>query len=143
MEVKVVAKNIRISPEKLRLVVDSVRKLPPTRATEVLDFVTKKGSVILKKVINSAIANAKNNHGLDEQSLTFKEIQVGKGVMFKRYRAGSRGRSRSILKRTSHVRVVLVGEQKNAKGMSKEAKEEGIDNKDQKSQVVAKIKDEK
>ena len=112
MQIAATAKYVRISPEKVRLVVGQIKKMPPASAIKVLNFVPKKAAPILKKVITSAIANAKNNYGLMEDSLVFKEIQVGKGPMFKRYRPVSRGRVHSILKRTSHIRVVLEGEQK-------------------------------
>jgi len=109
MEVKAIAKNIRVSPQKVRLVVDQIKKLNPQGAINILDFVPKKSSKPLKKVILSAIANAKNNSSLEENSLVFKEISVGKGQVFKRYRPVARGRSHSILKRTSHIIVVLEG----------------------------------
>ena len=112
MEVTAQAKNVRVSPKKVKLVVDQIKKMPPAQAVKILDFVQKASSPILKKVILSAIANARNNYGLSEESLSFKEIQVGKGIVFKRYRPISRGRAHSILKRTSHVRIVLEGEQK-------------------------------
>ncbi|OGD97408.1 50S ribosomal protein L22 [Candidatus Curtissbacteria bacterium RIFCSPLOWO2_01_FULL_38_11b] len=107
MEVTATAKNIRVSPNKVRLVVDQIKKMQPNDALRILDFVQKSASLPLKKVIASAIANAKNNHNLKEENLTFTEIQVGLGQVFKRYRPISRGRAHSILKRTSNIRVVL------------------------------------
>ena len=112
MQVTATAKYIRISPQKVRLVVDQIKKMPPGQTLKILDFVSKKASFPLKKVIASAIANAKNNFGLDEQTLKFKEIQVTKGSVFKRYQPVARGRVHPILKRTSHIKVVLEGEQK-------------------------------
>ena len=79
MQIAATAKYVRISPEKVRLVVGQIKKMPPASAIKVLNFVPKKAASILKKVIASAIANAKNNYGLREDSLVFKEIQVGKG----------------------------------------------------------------
>lgn len=111
MEVTAVAKNIRVSPKKVRLVVDQIKKLSPEEALLILEFIPKSSSKALKKVIKSAIANATNNSNLPASSLKFKEVQVGKGITFKRYRAVSRGRAHSILKTTSHIRVVLEGEQ--------------------------------
>ena len=110
MEVIAIAKNIRISPQKVRLVVDQIKKLPPQKAIEILDFTLKKASLPLKKVIQSAIANATNNFGLDQSSLTLKSILVGKGPVAKRNQPVSRGRAHSILKRTSHIKVILEGE---------------------------------
>ncbi|MBI2327256.1 50S ribosomal protein L22 [Candidatus Curtissbacteria bacterium] len=110
MIVTATAKNVRLSPEKARLVVAQIKKMKPSYAIAILDHVHKSSSPILKKVIKSAIANAKNNFNLDEKTLTFKEILVGKGPVFKRYRAVARGRAHSILKRTSNIKVVLEGE---------------------------------
>lgn len=112
MEAIAIAKNVRVSPKKARIVVDRIRKLPPQKAVQILGFVRKSSSPALKKVILSAIANAKNNHNLAEESLFFKDIQVGKGMVFKRFRAVARGRAHSILRRTSHIRVVLEGQEK-------------------------------
>lgn len=100
-------KNIRISAEKVRLVVDQIKKMSPTRALQILIFVDKSSSSPLKKVIESALANAKNNHSIAEEDLTFREILVGNGPMFKRYQPVSRGRAHHILKRTSHIKIVL------------------------------------
>ena len=113
MDITATAKNIRVSPQKVRLVVNQIKKMAPSEAVQILDYLPQKSSPLLKKVISSAIANAKNNYGIAEDVLKFKEIQVGKGPMFKRYRAVARGRAHSILKRTSHVTVVVTGE-KNA-----------------------------
>ena len=112
MEIIAVAKNVRISPQKVRLVASQIKKMRPQEAIKMLDFIPKGASTVLKKVIASAIANAKNNFNLSEDTLTFKEISVTKGIVFKRYRAVSRGRVHPILKRTSHIKVVLEGEQK-------------------------------
>ena len=112
MEVRAIAKNIRISPKKVRLVVDQIRNKKPQDAVKILDFVNKRSAPAVKKVIMSAIANAKNNYALDEGSLVFKQISASKGLSFKRYRPVSRGRVHHILKRASHLTVVLEGEQK-------------------------------
>ena len=111
MEIQASAKNIRISPEKVRLVVDQIKKMPPQKAIQILGFVHKSSSLPLKKLIASAIANAKNNHGIAEEDLSFKEILVGKGPMYKRFQPVSRGRAHHIIKRTSHIKVVLVSKQ--------------------------------
>ena len=81
--------------------------MPPTDAVKILSFTNKAASKPVQKAIMSAIANAKNNNNLDEKSLTFKEIQAGHGLTFKRYRPISRGRAHSIQKKTTHIRVVL------------------------------------
>lgn len=118
------AKNIRMSPDKIRLVVNEIRRLKPSKSVEVLAIINKKAAMPLKKVIQSAIANSKNNYGLDEASLVFKEIQVNKGIVFKRYQPIARGRVHPILKRTSHIMVILEGEKsKKVSEVSKIAEE--------------------
>ena len=112
MEVKAIAKNIRLSPQKARLMVAQIKKMPPLQAVDSLNFTPQASAPILRKVILSAIANAKNNLSLEESSLKFKEIQIGKGPVYKRIRPVSRGRAHHILKRTSHIRIVLEGQQK-------------------------------
>lgn len=110
MQVHAIVKNVRVSPFKARLVVEKIKRMQPSHAVKVLDFVPRKAAKPIKKVVMSAIANARNNNGLDENSLKFKEIQVGHGIIFKRYRPVSRGRAHHILKRTSTIRVVLEGD---------------------------------
>ncbi len=110
MEVTAYAKNIRTSPQKVRLVTDQIKKFHPQEAIKILEFISKKSAMPVKKVILSAIANAKNNHGLSEETLVFKEILVEKGRVAKRVRAVARGRAHSILKRTSHIKIILEGE---------------------------------
>lgn len=107
--VKSSAKNVRISSEKVNLVVAQIKKMSPVGATNILNFVTKSSSPVLKKVVASAIANAKNNFHLDENSLVFKELYVTKGPMYKRFQPVSRGRAHTIFKRTSHINVILEG----------------------------------
>ena len=121
MEVRASAKNLRVSPQKLLLVTSEIKKMRPQDAISTLDFIPKKPALLIKKAIKSAIANAKNNLGLDEQSLTFKEIVVGKGSVFKRYRPIARGQAHPILKRTSHLTIVLEGQEAKSKQKSSEA----------------------
>jgi len=127
MEVKAIAKNIRISPKKVRLVINQIKNKKPQDAVKVLDFVNKGSASAIKKVIMSAIANAKNNYSLNEESLVFKQISASKGLTFKRFRPVSRGRVHHILKRASHLTVVLEGEEKkkvsDVSKVSKETKE--------------------
>ena len=115
MEVRAVSRNIRVSPYKVRLVVNEIKKMQPGDAVKMLNFTQKAASKPLKKVVMSAIANAKNNNNLNENSLTFKEIQIGHGLTFKRYRPISRGRVHDIKKITSHIRVVLEGKEAESK----------------------------
>jgi len=118
-----IAKNVRISPQKVRLVADQIKKISPKESVIILDHVPQKASKPLKKVIASAIANAKNNYALEAESLTFKEINVNKGQVFKRFRAVARGRAHAILKRTSNIKVVLEGQNKKVAMVSNEPKE--------------------
>lgn len=107
MEVTATAKNIRISPQKVKLVVDQIKKMKPADAIAILGHINKSAAIPVKKVVASAVANAKNNQNINEQSLTFKSIQVNEGRVLKRWQPVSRGRAHSILKRTSHIKVVL------------------------------------
>src|SRR3990167_4286788 len=107
MLIHATAKNIRISPIKVRLVTDKIKKMKPQNAINILGFIPNASAKPLKNVLASAIANAKNNHGINEDSLIIKEIVVNKGPAFKRYKAIARGRAHSILKRTSHIRIIL------------------------------------
>jgi len=112
MEVKAIARNVRISPEKVKLVVDQIKNKKPADAVKMLEFVNKRSAPAIRKVIMSAIANAKNNHNLDEETLVFKQMFANKGLVYKRHRLVSRGRFHPILKRTSLITVVLEGEKK-------------------------------
>ncbi len=109
MRVIATGNNLRVSPKKVILLINEIKKMPPKAAVDILKFMPQAGSPMLQKVINSAIANAKNNYNLDIETLKFEEIQVGKGMIFKRFRAVSRGRAHSIVKKTSNIRVVLEG----------------------------------
>jgi len=105
---KATAKSLRITPKKLNLIADLVRNKDAADAMEILDFLPKKGAKILNKVVTSAVANAKTNFKQDESSLYIKEILVSKASTFKRWLPGSRGRVNPILKRNSHVTVIIA-----------------------------------
>ena len=109
MATKALAKYIRISPQKARLVADQIRGLPVDKAIDLLRFSGKKSAGIIKKVLESAIANAEHNDGADIDELKVVAVHVDAGPSFARFRARARGRAARILKRTSHV-TVLVGE---------------------------------
>lgn len=100
-------KYIRTSPRKLRLVADAVRKLSPVKALEYLKFVEKAAAEPMYKAIKTAVSNAKANFGIKPEALAFKELDVQTGFTIKRFRAVSRGQAHHIMKRTSHIRVVL------------------------------------
>ena len=107
MEAKAVAKYIRMSPQKVRLVVDLVRGKKVEEAKTILTFARKYAADPVKKVLLSAVANAKQNPNIDETILYVKEIFVDQGPSLKRWRARAQGRAASIKKRMSHITVVL------------------------------------
>lgn len=98
----------RISAQKLRLVADQIRSKSAEEALVLLSFSPKKGADIIKKVLESAIANAENNEGADIDELKVSTIFVDEGPTHKRMRARAKGRGNRILKRTSHVTVMLA-----------------------------------
>ena len=110
MEVSAKLRNVRISAQKCRLVADQVRGLNVSKAVEVLQFSEKKGAGIVKKVIESAIANAEHNEGADIDELKVARIFVDEGPTFRRFQARAKGRGCKILKRTSHI-TVTVGDE--------------------------------
>lgn len=111
MEVAAQYKYARISAQKARLVADQIRGLPVGRALNNLAFSTKKAAGMVKKVLNSAIANAEHNEGADIDELKVTKIFVDEGPMFKRMHARARGRGARILKRTCHITVMVSDNQ--------------------------------
>ena len=109
MEVSARLKGARISAQKVRLVADQIRGQQVGEALNILNFSTKKGAHLVKKLLESAIANAENNHSLDVDRLFVKEAHVGKGLVMKRFRARAKGRGARILKPFSHL-TIIVGE---------------------------------
>ncbi|CAK8713287.1 MAG: LSU ribosomal protein L22P [Candidatus Electronema aureum] len=107
MEARAVAKYIRISPQKARLVADVVRGKDVETAITTLRFMPKKAARILHKVLESAVANAEQTETIDVDTLYIKEIQINGGPMLKRFRPRAMGRAARILKRTSHITVVV------------------------------------
>lgn len=109
MEISSETKFIKVTPRKMRLLVDAVKPLSPKLALENLGMLNKSGSKILIKIIKSALSNAVNNNKLDENKLKFKRFDVSEGVRIKRFRPVSRGVAHGYKHRTTHVRVVLEG----------------------------------
>ena len=107
MESRATAKYLRISPQKVRLVVDLIRGKKVSDAQTILLYTRKYAASLVRKVLNSAIANAKQNVSMDENILFVKEIYVDQGPSLKRWRARAQGRAASIKKRMSHITVVL------------------------------------
>jgi large subunit ribosomal protein L22 len=106
-EVKAFARYIHVSPRKLRLVADLVRKHQVDSALEQLRFSSKKASIPLAKAINSAIANAVHNHNLNKEDLYVKSLTIDGGPVMRRYAPRAQGRAFIERKRTSHINVVL------------------------------------
>ena len=109
MEVAAIHRFARISPQKARLVADQVRGLPVEQALNILSFSNKKAAAMLKKVLNSAIANAEHNEGMDIDELKVSTVFVDEGPTMKRLHARAKGRANRIFKRTSHI-VVKVSD---------------------------------
>ena len=107
MEAKAIAKYLRMSPTKLAPVADLVRGKDLAEALTILKFTPGKSAELVEKVVQSAAANAENNHEMNPDNLYVAEICVNQGPTMKRWRAGSQGRASIILKRMSHVGVVL------------------------------------
>jgi len=108
-EVRAVAQNSQISPQKARLIADMIRGLPVARALAALSLSPKKGSRLVEKVLKSAIANAEQNNGMDVDNLLVSSVRIDQGATFKRFRPKGMGRMRRRFKRHSHI-VVSVAE---------------------------------
>ncbi|WP_417517662.1 50S ribosomal protein L22 [Minwuia sp.] len=107
-EAKAVARNLRVSPQKLNLVAQTIRGKKAEDALVSLTFNNRRIAQDVKKALQSAIANAENNHQLDPDLLVVKEAYVGKGLVMKRWRARARGRIGRIMKPFSHLTVVVA-----------------------------------
>jgi large subunit ribosomal protein L22 len=105
-----IMKHARISPQKCRLVCDLIRGLPVERALNVLRFSNKKAAGLVRKVLESAIANAEHNEGSDIDELKVSTVYADQGPTFKRIQARAKGRSTRITKPTCHITVVVSDE---------------------------------
>ena len=108
MQAVAILRHARISPQKARLVADQVRNLPIERALQILTFSDKKAAPMIKKVLESAIANAEHNEGADIDELKVAAICVDCGPLLKRMHARAKGRGNRIVKRTSHITVTVA-----------------------------------
>src|SRR6056300_581187 len=108
MEVSAKLRGARISAQKARLVADQVRGMPVGDALTLLEFSTKKAAHLVRKLLNSAIANAENNNGADVDELRVSTIFVDEGLTMKRMRPRAKGRGDRILKRTCHITVKVA-----------------------------------
>ena len=111
MNARAQAKHVRQSPYKVRRVLDLVRGLPVDEARVVLDFTNRKAALTIKKVLDSAIANAEHNFALDAEELVVAEAYADEGPTLKRWRPRARGRATKIRKRTSHITIVVADQE--------------------------------
>lgn len=118
---KATLKNYKQAPRKVRLIADLIRGMNVKEALSQLSFLEKKSAPAIKKLVASAAANAKNTEGVAEEDLFIKEVQVGKGITYKRFRPVSRGRAHPIHRHRSHVSVSLGTKEKPARPGKEEA----------------------
>lgn len=112
MKVRAQLKNYRMSPQKVRVVSDTVKGISPDDAVARLKACTREAAGVLKTLIEAAVANAQNNFQLEKDSLFIKDIIVDESTRLKRWRPRSHGRAARIIKRTSHITVFLEEKQK-------------------------------
>jgi large subunit ribosomal protein L22 len=110
MEVRAITRNVPMSPQKVREVVRQIQGLPAEQALAVLSLVPRKSARLVSKTLRSAIANAENNKNLKAETLRVKEAVAGAGTTLKRFTPKARGSAGPILKRRSHIRIVLSDE---------------------------------
>lgn len=103
-------RGVRLSTQKGRLVADQIRGKKVEQALNILQFSPKKGAVIIRKVLESAIANAEHNHGADIDELRVAAVQVNEAPSFRRFRARAKGRGARIIKRNSHITISVADE---------------------------------
>jgi large subunit ribosomal protein L22 len=111
MEVKAISKNIGTSPRKLRLMADLVRGKKVDQALTILKFLPSPSAQSVAKAVKSAAANAENNYEMTPSDLKIAKILIDEGRTMKRFRAGPRGRVKPILKRSSHITVIVKEEE--------------------------------
>ena len=107
METRAILRSVRLSAQKGRLVADMIRGQPVDKALSILAFTPKKGAAILKKVLESAIANAEHNDGADIDALKVKSVLVERGSFLKRFQARAKGRGNRVLKHTCNIYVTV------------------------------------
>ena len=138
MEVRSIYKYARISPFKVREVTREIQGLPVSAALDVLAFTPKKAAFLINKTLKSAIANAENNANLKADGLVVKEAVVGEGPTSKRMKTRARGSGSQILKRTSHIRIVLTDEKPEKTEKKTEEKSTATEKKPKKARKTAK-----
>lgn len=135
MEVKAKLSRLRMAPRKVRLVIDVVRGMEIEKAQHELQFMQKNAALPVLKLLNSAVANAVNNSKLDEKNLYIKKITANDGPVLKRWKPRAFGRATEILKRSSHIEIVL-DEIKESKPATKDAKKKDTKSKKEELKVV-------
>src|SRR5438309_7133423 len=139
MDVRSIYKYARISPFKVREVTREIQGLPVSAALDVLAFTPKKAAFLINKTLKSAIANAENNANLKADGLVVKEAVVGEGPTFKRMKPRARGSGSRVLKRTSHIRIVLTDEvPEKAQASAEKTEEKSAEKKPKKAKKTAK-----
>ncbi len=108
MEISAKLSNAPLSAQKARLVGDQIRGLPVEKALDILKFSSKKAAAIMKKILESAIANAEHNESADIDELRVSTVFVNEGPTLKRYKARAKGRANHILKRTCHITIKVA-----------------------------------
>ncbi len=107
METRAVSKFVRLSPRKVRLVVDQIRGKPVEDALNVLKFMPQRSAVVVAKTVRAAVANAESTQSIDVDHLYVKRVTVGDGGMWKRFMPRAMGRATRVRKRLSHITVIL------------------------------------
>jgi large subunit ribosomal protein L22 len=107
METRAILRSVRLSAQKGRLVADMIRGQPVDKALSILAFTPKKGAAIVKKVLESAIANAEHNDGADVDALKVKSVLVERGSFLKRFQARAKGRGNRVLKHSCNIYVTV------------------------------------
>ena len=115
MEVRAITKNVRLSHTKMQDLARELSGKPVADALCIVDFNKRKAALLIGKTLRSAIANAINNDGLDEESLMVKSVVIDRGPQMRRYWAGARGMAKPIKHRMSHIRVTLSDDAKPAR----------------------------
>ena len=121
MQTRASLRGVRLSAQKGRLVADQIRGLAVDKALNVLAFSPKKGARIIKKVLESAIANAEHNDGADIDELKVQSVHVEQGVMLKRFHARAKGRGNRVNKHSCHIFITVGDEAEKKRGVAKSA----------------------
>ncbi|MCD6148830.1 50S ribosomal protein L22 [bacterium] len=107
MPVRAKLRNLRIAPRKVRMVADLIRRKPVVEAENILKFTVKRAAPVILKLLNSAVANAKNNFKMEKDNLYIQRILVDEGPKMKRWLPRARGKADEIQKKTSHITIIL------------------------------------